>query len=50
MPNRTIPGDDSLFSRLIDRWQREQRTMSKPEISGFAEVVEGWTCTEDIVE
>jgi hypothetical protein len=28
MPKRTTPGVDS-FSRLMERWQREQRTMSK---------------------
>ena len=58
MPNRTIPGDDSFFSRLMDRWHREQRTISKLESTalGFVEEAEtffvlppedcGWTWTE----
>lgn len=49
MPNRTTPGVFSSFSRLIDRWQREQRTMSKFDAVPGAElpaVPEGWTWTE----
>ena len=57
MPNRTMPGDDSFFSRLMDRWQREQRSISKLESTalGFVEEAEtflvppedcGWTWTE----
>lgn len=49
MPNRTTPGVFSSFSRLIDRWQREQRTMSKFDAVPGAELPvapEGWTWTE----
>ena len=57
MPKRTIPGDDSFFSRLMDRRQREQRTMSKLESTGLGFVEEetvfvlpledcGWTWTD----
>jgi hypothetical protein len=40
MPNRTTPGLDS-FSRLIERWHLEQRTISKPTEAGPESVVEG---------
>ena len=55
MPNRTTPGDDSFFSRLMDRWQREHRTISKSETAGFGEEAEGgeedcdWTWTEELM-
>jgi hypothetical protein len=40
MPNRTTPGVDS-FSRLIERWHLEQRTISKFMEVGPEPVVEG---------
>lgn len=56
MPNRTTPGEDSFFSRLMDRWQREHRTMSKSEIAGFGDDDEegeaeacDWTWTEEFM-
>lgn len=54
MPNRTTPGEDSFFSRLMDRWQREHRTISKSETAGFGDE-EGedeacdWTWTEEFM-
>jgi hypothetical protein len=49
MPNRTTPGVDS-FSRLIERWHLEQRTMSK-SIEGDPEsVLEGDEVTGLVVE
>lgn len=51
MPKRTTPGEDSFFSRLMDRWQREQRTMSKSPAAGLSEAgFELWGWTETVGE
>lgn len=51
MPKRTTPGEDPFFSRLMDRWQREQRTMSKSPAAGLSEAgFELWGWTETVGE